>query len=191
MNTDYRFVAIGTGAGRPLRLAAFVIAAAAGLACLDALARGNAPAIDGGPALNALAKEARGNGVVQCLPSLDAVGSFLGVDGESGIVTYVNSQFPDQQMVSVSVEVPGKGGSTYLTATMAPNPINKCSFVYEAISYHPRKCSKVADTAFKGAPEVGELKKSITALDIGNGGRVFLLPAGSGCVAIKKEVFTR
>lgn len=157
--------------------------------CSSALAEDDVQLIQSGPIPNRLALIAQRAGVVQCLHRMDTVGKFLGVNEKSGIALFVHTQQADQQVASVSLELPGRDSAGYASATFAPNQANGCGFDYEAVTYHSGKCEAVAEKEFKGAHPVGKLKKDIISLDIGNGGRVFLMPAGSGCVSIKKEVF--
>ena len=54
--------------------------------------------------------------------------------------------------------------------------------------YWESSCNRVAETQFTGMKSVGLLKSAITVLDGGIATKVLLMPAGSGCVSIKKEV---
>ena len=51
-----------------------------------------------------------------------------------------------------------------------------------------RSCALTAARQFAGLKTIGKLKKDISVLDGGVATKVFLMPAGSGCVSIKKEV---
>ena len=48
--------------------------------------------------------------------------------------------------------------------------------------------ARVATQQFAGLKRAGQMKTNITLLDGGPATKVFLMPAGSGCVSIKKEV---
>jgi hypothetical protein len=54
--------------------------------------------------------------------------------------------------------------------------------------YWPKSCEAVASQQFEKLRRVGMLKKDIAVLDGGAATKVFLMPAGSGCVSIKKEI---
>jgi hypothetical protein len=60
--------------------------------------------------------------------------------------------------------------------------------MYEAVVYWNMKCDDVAARQFAGLKQIGALRKDITMLDGGPALNVFLMPAGSGCISIKKEV---
>jgi hypothetical protein len=91
-------------------------------------------------------------------------------------------------MVSVSMELlsPDKT-SAYASASFAPNQANGCGAVYEAVIYWPQSCDAVAARQFPQAKKLKALQKSIQSLESGPA-KVFLMPAGSGCVSIKKEI---
>jgi hypothetical protein len=56
------------------------------------------------------------------------------------------------------------------------------------VIFWQKLCGDVAVTQFAGMKISGKLNKEITVLDGGAATKVFLMPAGSGCVSIKKEV---
>ncbi|MFN4343210.1 MAG: hypothetical protein ACK4FE_14440 [Azonexus sp.] len=95
---------------------------------------------------------------------------------------------PDQRLLPLAMEVPTEGGVAYVSAHFAPNQANGCGAAYDAVAYWPQKCDAVAGKQFAALRKVGQLKKDITILDGGPATKVFLMPAGSGCVSIKKEV---
>lgn len=94
----------------------------------------------------------------------------------------------DQRILPLVMEIPTAAGSAYVSASFAPNQINGCGGTYDAVVYWPQKCSTVAMTQFAALKSVGQLKSGITILDAGLAAKVFLMPAGVGCVSIKKEV---
>jgi len=48
--------------------------------------------------------------------------------------------------------------------------------------------ARVGTQQFAGLKRAGQMKTNITLLDGGPATKVILMPAGSGCVSIKKEV---
>ncbi len=95
---------------------------------------------------------------------------------------------PDQRLIPVAMEIQTESGSAYVSAQFAPNQANGCGAAYDAVVYWPQKCDAVAGKQFAALKKVGQMKKDITVLDGGIATKVFLMPAGSGCVSIKKEV---
>ena len=101
----------------------------------------------------------------------------------------IKAQQPDTRLLPLALEVPTDAGSAYVSATFAPGQANGCGATYDAVSYWPQKCEAVAAKQFAGFKRMEQaLRKNITVLDGGAATKVFLMPAGSGCVSIKKEV---
>jgi len=59
--------------------------------------------------------------------------------------------------------------------------------VYDSVEYVNKSCLEMEKLVFKDLKRIGVLKKNIVVLD-GGTLKIFLMPAGSGCVVIKKEV---
>ena len=95
---------------------------------------------------------------------------------------------PDRQLISVSMEIPLKDSSAYASASFAPNQANGCGGMYETVVYWPQKCDVVANKNFGALKKIGALYKTIYVRDGGVSTKIFLIPAGTGCVSIKKEV---
>ena len=95
---------------------------------------------------------------------------------------------PDMQLVSVSLEIPLKDSAAYASASFAPNRAGGCAGIYETVVYWPYKCGEVAEKNFGVFKKAGALSKNITVLNGGESMKIFLIPAGSGCVSVKKEV---
>ena len=78
------------------------------------------------------------------------------------------------------------GGRTRLSTLMvAPN----CSGMYEQVIYWPQSCSAVRASVFANFTGDHILLRDVTVIDAGPALQVYLTPAGSGCVSIKKELF--
>jgi hypothetical protein len=63
-----------------------------------------------------------------------------------------------------------------------------CDASFETVSYWQNNCETVAKTQFAEAKNNGALRQSIMVLTAGSTLQVFLMPAGHGCVAIKKQI---
>lgn len=137
---------------------------------------------------NAVTLAAVQQGVLSCSGRINQVSSFLGFDAQAGALLMVPPTQPDQRLIPLAMEVPTEGGSAYVSANFAPNQANGCGASYDAVVYWPERCDAVAARRFAAMKRIGELKKGIAVLDGGLATKVFLMTAGSGCVAIKKEV---
>lgn len=152
-----------------------------------------APAANAGSAatsngLNKVAEAAAQQGAVACGARISQVSNFLGFNEQAGAVLMVPPGQPDQRVLPMVMETATESGPAYVSATFAPNQANGCGATYDAMIYWPLKCEAVAAKQFPTLKKVGQLKKDITVLDGGVATKVFLMPAGSGCVSIKKEV---
>lgn len=141
------------------------------------------------PALGSVAQAALNVGVLNCAGRIAQVSQFIGANAQVGAYFFAPSAQPDQRLSSVSYELQTQGNTApaYASASFAPNQANGCGAVYEAVIYWPQNCDVVATRQFPQAKKLKALHKSIQPLESGLV-KIFLMPAGSGCVSIKKEV---
>jgi len=137
---------------------------------------------------NAVTQAAVQQGALNCAARINQVTNFLGFSSQAGAMLMMPASQPDQRLLPLAMEVPTASGSAYVSATFAPNQANGCGAAYDAVVFWPQKCEAVAAKQFANLKRIGQLKTSITVLDGGVTTKVFLMPAGSGCVSIKKEV---
>ncbi|MBI5235188.1 MAG: hypothetical protein HY886_02940 [Deltaproteobacteria bacterium] len=148
------------------------------------------PAQSGNPSVNAVTQEAVKAGALSCAGRINQIINFLSAGSQGiGAQIYVPSVDSDRKMVSVSLEIRNDNmPAAYAVTGFAPNQANGCGAMYEAVAYWNMKCDDVAAKQFTGLKKIGVLHKEIAALEGGAGITVFLMPAGVGCVSIKKEV---
>lgn len=140
------------------------------------------------PVLNEITQTAVQSGVLTCSSRINQVSSFLTGSINSGALVFKQAGEADKEMFSASIEiVPSKGGSVYATASFAPNARGGCTGVYDTVEYLNASCAEVETTVLKETSRVGVLNKDITARASGTI-RFFLMPAGQGCLIIKKEI---
>ena len=133
---------------------------------------------------HAVTKAARKLGVESCLRRIDDVSSFLTSNSKSGVLLQPSKTDPDQHILCSSLEVIRPDDTRfYASANFSPSQ----DAVYDTVEYVEMSCEDVEKTVFSSLKREGVLKENIVML---NGGavKVFLMPAGSGCVVIKKEV---
>ena len=140
------------------------------------------------PKLNGLAQTAVSAGIVDCVPRIQQVTDFLTANTKSGAFLFIAPAEANRQIVSASLEIQAGAVSSYASASFAPAGNTACSAMYETVSYWGNQCADVAGRAFPTLPSAGKLGGSITMLDGGANLRVFLMPAGQGCLSIKKEL---
>jgi hypothetical protein len=134
--------------------------------------------------VNPLAQEAVKLGVLSCISRINQVANFLTANTQSGVFIFPPGAQPDQHVFSTSFELIRPDNSTiYSSASFFPNQ----DAVYDTVEYVNTSSEELEKTIFKNLKRVGVVKKNIVLLD-GGAVKVFLMPAGSGCVVIKKEV---
>lgn len=138
--------------------------------------------------VNAVTQTAVSTGALACAGRINQVSNFLGYTPQAGALLMTPLAQPDQRLIPLVMEVPNESGTAYVSASFAPNQANGCGATYDALVYWPNKCDAVAAKHFAGLKKIGQLKKAIAVLDGGVATKVFLMPAGSGCISIKKEV---
>ena len=127
-------------------------------------------------------------GVLKCASRINQVSNFLTANSQSGVYLFLPQGNRDERMFSASFEIIRPDASTiYATASFAPNQEDGGDAVYDTIEYVPTGSDDLEKTVFKDLKRVGLLKKNITVLE-GGSVKVFLMPAGTGCVVIKKEL---
>jgi hypothetical protein len=138
--------------------------------------------------LNAIAQAAKKSGVQGCLGKVNLVTNFLTTGStQSGASLFVPQHMANTSMVSVSLEIKGVQSLSYASADFAPLPAG-CNVSYEAVTYWQNGCTDVAVKGFGQFKVTGTLSGNIMVLESGSQLRVFLMPAGLGCVSIKKEI---
>ncbi|MES2980030.1 MAG: hypothetical protein V4731_16530 [Pseudomonadota bacterium] len=135
---------------------------------------------------------AQRSGVTNCVPRINQVTSFLTTNAvHSGIVMNSQGAVINQKLVAAVFEAQGQAGGlpSLVSASFAPGPgANECSATYDAITYWPNGCNQVATQGFGGFKPVQPLGKNVFTLEGGPLVKVFLMPAGTGCISVKKEV---
>lgn len=140
------------------------------------------------PQVNNVAQTAMQQGVQACAGRINQVSSFLGFGPDAGALLMVPPNGQDQRLVSLAMELRTPAGPAYASASFAPNQVNGCGASYDAVVFWRNACDAVAASQFGTLKKVGLLKQAIAVLDGGPATKVFLMPAGRGCVSIKKEV---
>jgi hypothetical protein len=143
-----------------------------------------------GATVNPIAQAAVKAGVLSCISRINQVCNFLTTGAQKfGVCQFIPPDQPDRNIYSISMEKLGKDASfAYASASFAPNQASGCGALYEEVAWWPMSCTEVAKKHFGDMTVEGVLVKDITMLVGPPTVRVFLMPAGTGCISIKKEV---
>jgi len=102
-----------------------------------------APATKAVPA-NSITQAAMKTGIKSCAGRINQVTNFLAAGlKDAGYMMFYPKNNPDQQMTSISMELPLKDNTAYASASFAPGQENYCGGMYETVVYWPNKCSEV------------------------------------------------
>ena len=146
------------------------------------------PQARGPNAIDTLSKAAQDAGVRSCRPLADRVNQYLIGNAPSSGVLFAAPENANARVFSSMVELESGQGVTYVSANFAPYGDSGCGVAYDAVTYWPESCADVATKVLKELRPMGTLGKGIAMLDGGPAMRMFLMPAGTGCVQIKKEL---
>lgn len=138
-------------------------------------------------ALNPLASAASQWGASQCSQRIQQISNFVGFSDQDGALAMMPAADTDRSLLPLAMEISTRNGAAYVSASFAPGQANGCGASYDAVLYWENNCQQVASGQFAAYPSVGKLGRDITMLDGGMATKVFLMPAGNGCVSIKKE----
>lgn len=142
-----------------------------------------------GNAEKQLSQAAQSLGVRTCKPMLDKVNRYLIGDNASWGMLYASPDNPNTRILSSAIAIETlQGSTTYVSASYAPNGDMACGVAYEAVTYWNESCADVSSKVLKDLRPIGTLGNKVAMLDGGPAMRMFLMPAGTGCVQIKKEI---
>ncbi len=136
---------------------------------------------------NNITQAAFNSGVRTCAGRINQITNFLSAGMNTGYMLLISKTNPDQQMTSVSMEIPVSNNTAYASVSVAPGQSNYCGGMYETVVYWPQNCAAVEAQNFGSLKKGKMLSKNISVRD-GGDVKVFLMPAGAGCVSIKKEM---
>ncbi len=144
----------------------------------------------------ALAREIQGAGLSTCQPLSDQVVKYMVDKSRSSGLLFVAPQEANYRVFSTSIAIESTSVTTYASASFAPYGNVGCGAALDLVTYFTDSCSVVSAFFQKqlqaanggGDKARGTLGSRISMLDGGPNMRMFLMPAGTGCVHIKKEM---
>ena len=141
-----------------------------------------------GNAEKTLAQAAQSAGLITCKPLAEQVNRYLIANSISSGMLFAAPEKANTRISSSSIEIQSKEILTYGSANFSPNGDVGCGVSYDAVTYWKDSCADVASKELKTLKPLGPLGNQISMLDGGPTMRIFLMPAGTGCVQIKKEI---
>jgi hypothetical protein len=135
-----------------------------------------------------ISQAAQTAGVRACKPLTDQVTRYLVANGQSSAVVFAAPNNANARLFSNSIEIVNAQIVSYSSAHYAPTGENTCGVVFDAMTYWNESCADVSSKLLKDMKPMGLLGSKIAMFDGGPAMRMFLMPAGPGCIQIKKEV---
>lgn len=164
---------------------------AAACLCAAAAGAGGEPAAENSAPdpyadLHPLAQAVARAGAPACAAKVTEAAFFL-TEGASATAFW---NFRSAELLSFSLEVVSPDRVTsYVSLNIAPGEDGACVIGYDAVMHWASDCETVARIVHPGMRTAGTQPGSMAMLKGGDSEYLFLMPAGQGCVAIKKEVF--
>lgn len=128
--------------------------------------------------------------VPTCGERIQQVSGFL-INGSTKSTAYLfqPSSEVEKRMSSFSLAVENRDApESYASASFAPAPATGCGSAYDSVTYWPKSCDSLAASNYANLKDAGKLGQNMRVLIAGNNAMVFMMSAGTGCVAIKKEL---
>lgn len=139
------------------------------------------------PAANAVTATLQKSGVRKCAAQIQKVTDFLTRGGKMGVVTFPAAANPDDSLISLSAEIQAGNVLTYASANFAPRA-DGCSGEYEQVTHWQNTCEQVYTAQFASFKPAGVMMQAVKVYSNAPGTRIMMVPAGTGCVVVKKEV---
>ncbi len=130
-------------------------------------------------------------GITKCVARIHQVNNFVtGNNPNNGQLLTGPKDKLNQGIVATAIEIEGGGITSLVSSSFAPGASSSdCSATYDAITYWNASCAMVATSNYGAYRLLTQpLLRSVYVLDGGPTVKVFLMPAGSGCVSVKKEM---
>jgi hypothetical protein len=140
---------------------------------------------------NEITQAAAKAGVVTCLSRVNQITNFVGANTQNGALLMLAPDKVDKKPFSIAMEVknPANSSLSYVTTNFSPASDGSCSGSYESVNVWTNSCDEVATKVFAGFKSSGRpISQQIKVLENGPSTHVFFMPAGAGCIVIKREV---
>jgi hypothetical protein len=139
---------------------------------------------------NVIANATKRLGIVRCANRIEQHERFFSQQSNPvSALSFVAPKDANNRLFSLSAEIVEQNDSVYVSSTYAPaGGKDECAASYDLVKYWPNPCQEVASKVYFQFGNPTTLARQITALGRDPNVKVFLMPAGEGCVSIKKEI---
>lgn len=127
-------------------------------------------------------------GVSRCANVARLIGDqSVGPNSSAGVVMTAETG-ADQSLFSASIETRDGVGLHFVSAFMTPNAKGGCDGGYDDVRYWEKNCDSLVMEELRGVGAIRPLGPDIGTLVAGAQQHVYLMPAGAGCVSIRKAL---
>lgn len=125
-----------------------------------------------------------------CVGMARVVGEkIIGANASSGVsLTAVSTT--GAAMFSPSLDSRDAAGPHFVSAFLAPNSRGGCDAGYDDVRYWPKSCADLAAHELAALGVLKPLGAVVSTFVMGPNQHVYLMPAGPGCVTIRKELLS-
>ncbi len=135
-----------------------------------------------------VATTAKEGGVKACLKAVAELEDFFGKDVRYGHWSQWAKEGADSQPFTTTLELTFSDGTHLVDLTVTPATDGTCAYEYTRTFYVAKTCiAATKDSFMKDYEYKAEVNQKVSAFAKGNV-KIFLMPAGDGCVVQKKEV---
>lgn len=136
-----------------------------------------------------ITQAAKKMGVVKCANRVEQHERFFSQQNNPvSALSFVAPNDQNNRLFSLSLEIVEQNESVYVSTNYAPSGRDDCAASYDLVKYWPNSCKEVAEKVYYQFSGSGSLASQISVLGREPNVKVFLMPAGEGCVSIKKEI---
>jgi len=137
------------------------------------------------PALTIPGQHARANGVVTCLPVIDAVARQVIADAPANAQSVWHAQDPDKRLFMSAIAAEQAPAMAFVTA--APAAGGACDSTAVQISYVAESCLGLRAGGLAGLRATWQTG-AVAAFAHPSGAAYYLIQAGTGCLVVIQEV---
>lgn len=131
--------------------------------------------------------------LTSCAPVFQQAGNFLFENGQAKFVVQPLGADANRWPTVVTMETrhaqqgPKADGQTRFT-TLIVAPAGTCSGMYQQVIYWPEPCARVKARVFAAFRNERPVLARVQQSEVNPGLQLYLMPAGPGCVSVKKEL---
>lgn len=133
-------------------------------------------------------------GISRCAPVMQQAGAFLLENASAQFVFQPlgpdTNRWPTAVTIEGSYPIAGKPAAANQTrlTTLLVAPAGSCSGLYTQVIFWPEACATLKTRVFGSFTNDRPLLAKIRQSEANPGLQVYLMPAGTGCVSVKKEL---